>query len=110
MAVVGGGVVDDVREERQVEGVGGGVPDRDADETAGVVAEARDRRGRDGLGGVDEVDFALAVGGVVDEHGVAGAERGDGALDAGGATALRHGQSPRRRRAGRVPRGASSAR
>jgi hypothetical protein len=92
VVVRGGGMVEDVLRVREREGVGDAGRERDADEAAGVVAHPRDGVGRDRAGRVDQVGLALAVGGVVNENGLAAPERVDAPLDAarGGRGVARH--------------------
>jgi hypothetical protein len=92
-------VVVDLRlQEGETERRRDGVAERDTDQSAGIVAQASDRFGRDRAGRIDEIGLAFAVGGVVNADGFAVLEGLDRGLDAArgrrGITAVRQRPSP----------------
>ncbi len=97
--MIGRAVVVNLRlEEGKIELRCDGVTQRDADQPAGIVAQARDCFGCDCARWIDKIGFAFAVGGVVNADWVAALESLDGGFDAvrdrRGVTAVRQRPSP----------------
>jgi hypothetical protein len=83
---------------RQLELVDERVVHGQADEAAGVGRHEVDRLGRHLLGGEHEVALVLAILVVDEDDHAAGADVGEGALDAGDRVVGDHGRAPLRQR------------